>query len=72
MSGDNKAFTLALLRLVLVRVKEIESELKAIGIAAKGDLIDPAEAIKQFEMIVPGCLAVAYESLFTKSQEKAA
>jgi hypothetical protein len=69
--ADNKEFTLNLLRLVFGRVREIEAELKAIGIAAKGDMISPAEAIKQAEEIIPGCLAVAYQSLFAPEQEAA-
>jgi hypothetical protein len=66
---DRKEFALALMRAVLSRIKLIEAELTAVGIAAKGDLITPEQTIQEIELIAPGCLPEAYASMFAKPEQ---
>jgi hypothetical protein len=69
---DRKEFALALMRAVLCRIKLIEAELTAVGIAAKGDLITPDQTIQEIQLIAPGCLPAAYTSMFPEQQRGAA
>jgi hypothetical protein len=74
MTDQEKFHKLALytMRQVVSRVRQIDAELTAVGIAAKGGVITATEAIKQFEQIAPGCLPAAYASLFSEPKETAA
>jgi hypothetical protein len=60
------------MRQVVARVKQIEIELTAVGISAKHGDITIAEAIREFEEIVPGCLPAAYQSMFEEEERTVA
>jgi hypothetical protein len=62
MSLGRTEFTLAALRCACLRVKLIDNELAAIGIALKGGFISPDTALAWAEDIAPGCIAVVVES----------
>ena len=55
-------YTLAVLRTMCVRVRLIENELQAIGVALKGNLISPEMALECAQEIAPGCAAVVAET----------
>jgi hypothetical protein len=62
MSNSRHDYVLAVLRATCVRVRLIESELHAVGIALKGNLISPETALECADEIAPGCAAVVAES----------
>jgi hypothetical protein len=49
-------FVLASLRCTSLRVKLIENEITAIGVALKGGLISPDMALEWAEEVAPGCI----------------
>jgi len=53
---SRRNFTLAALRVALMRIKLIEYDLEAIGVALKGGLISPETALEWAEDVAPGCL----------------
>jgi hypothetical protein len=64
-------FALALLRVVVARLKHIELEVAAIAIALSQHLISPEEAITECETIAPGCIEAVYLSLFPQPEKVA-
>ena len=55
-------YTLAVLRTMCIRVRLIEKELHAVGIALRGNLISPEMALECAEAIAPGCAAIVAET----------
>lgn len=51
-----REFTLAAIRVALLRVRLIEYELEAAGVALKGDFISPQVALEWAQEAAPGCL----------------
>jgi hypothetical protein len=54
--SNRTEFVLASLRRTSLRVKLIENEITAIGVAFKGGLISPVVALEWAEEVAPGCI----------------
>jgi hypothetical protein len=58
-------YVLAVLRTTCVRVRLIEHELQAIGVALKGNLISPETALECADEVAPGCASIVSETMET-------
>jgi hypothetical protein len=69
MSGNpSKEYTIALLRVVSRRLKHIDEEVIATGVALSNGLIDARKAREMVEEVAPGCIdAVALSILDEKA-----
>jgi hypothetical protein len=56
-------FALATLRTVVARLKLIESEVSAIGVALKSGTISARTAINLIDEIAPGCFGVVADTM---------
>ena len=66
----SKQYTLQLLRTVSARLKLIDQEVLAIGVALSDGLISPSKAREMSEEIAPGCLnSVALDFILTERGE---
>jgi len=63
---SRRDFVLAALRCTCLRVKEIDHELAAIGIALKGGFISPETALEWAEEVAPGCVGLIPEAITAK------
>jgi hypothetical protein len=64
MGEPSKEYTLALLRVVSRRLKPIDEEVVATGVALSQGLIDAKKAREMVEEVAPGCMdAVALSIL---------
>jgi hypothetical protein len=64
MGEPSKEYTLALLRVVSRRLKHIDEEVVATGVALSQGLIDAKKAREMVEEVAPGCMdAVALSIL---------
>jgi hypothetical protein len=60
---SRRDFVLAALRSTCLRVKLIEHELAAAGIALKGGFISPETALEWAEEVAPGCVGFIPEAI---------
>jgi len=58
-----REFVLAALRSTNLRVKLIDAELSAIGVALKGGFISPETALEWAEEVAPGCVGFIPEAI---------
>lgn len=68
---DKQEFVLATLRCVSLRVRLIDHEIAAAGMALKGGLISPEMALEWVEEVAPGCISIVAEQI-KKPQREAA
>ena len=60
---SRQEFVLATLRCTCLKVRLIENELQAIGLALKGNFISPEVALDWAEEVAPGCIGHVPEKL---------
>jgi hypothetical protein len=60
---SHKEYAVAVLRVVSLRLKHIDSEITAISIALAGDMIDVKEAFRVVDEIAPGCIDAVARSI---------
>jgi hypothetical protein len=60
---DRVEFVLAALRCTIMRVKLVDNELAAIGVALKGGWITPDAALEWAEEVAPGCVGLIPEAI---------
>ena len=65
----SKEYALALIRVVSQRLKHIDSEVTATGVALAGGLIDPKLALDMVEEVAPGCLDAVARSILDKASD---
>ena len=66
----SKTYTMALLRNVSARMKQIDQEIISVGVALSEGLITASKAREMSEDIAPGCLnAVALDLILTERGE---
>jgi hypothetical protein len=61
--ASRRDFVLAALRSTCLRVKLIENEIAAIGVALRGGLIAPDVALEWAEEVAPGCVGFIPETI---------
>jgi hypothetical protein len=62
-NSPSTEYTLALIRVVSCRLKQIDEEVLAAGIALSRGLIDPEKACQMVEEVAPGCIDVVARSI---------
>jgi hypothetical protein len=62
-NGPSTEYTLALIRVVSCRLKHIDEEVVATGVALSRGLIDAKKARQMVEEIAPGCIDVVALSI---------
>ena len=69
--SNRQEFVLAALRSVSLRIRLIDNEIAAAGIALKGGLISPETALEWVEEVAPGCIGFIPEAVQAAKQEAA-
>jgi hypothetical protein len=65
----SKEYTLALMRVVSRRLKHIDEEVIATGVALSNDLIDAKTAREMVELVAPGCIDAVALSILQKGEQ---
>jgi hypothetical protein len=67
--APSKEYTLALIRVVSRRLKHIDEEVVATGVALSNGLIDAKKACDMVEEIAPGCIDAVALSILEGASE---